>query len=145
MGKEGNRLEEVATGEVTDPDEVLIDYGSDEWESVIRPGLRGMTMTEIAARSGIERARLSRYLRPGATRRPPLATVEGLSNLAVGLAPPLPSCAYPGCSSVARRAPSLTCSERHRKGLSRLRAASLASLESGEATANSSSGSSDRR
>jgi hypothetical protein len=129
VGKEGNRLEEVATGEVTDPDEVLLDYGDDAWESVIRPGLRGTTMTEIAARSGIERARLSRYLRPGATRRPPLATVGRLRDLAVAVAPSRPACAYPGCLSAARRAPSLTCSERHRKGLARLRVANASSLE----------------
>ncbi len=37
VGKEGNRLEEVATGEVTDPDEVLTDYGDDNWEAVLLP------------------------------------------------------------------------------------------------------------
>jgi hypothetical protein len=42
VGKEGNRIEEVATGEVTDPDEVLIDYGSDEWDAVVLPVLRDM-------------------------------------------------------------------------------------------------------
>lgn len=40
VGKEGNRIDEVATGEVTDPDEVLIDYGDDEWEAVVLPILR---------------------------------------------------------------------------------------------------------
>jgi hypothetical protein len=42
VGKEGNRLEEVATGEVTDPDEVLIDYGDDSWERLILPVGRAM-------------------------------------------------------------------------------------------------------
>lgn len=38
-------MEEVATGEVTDPDEVLIDYGDDEWEAMVLPVLRGVTVT----------------------------------------------------------------------------------------------------
>ena len=48
VGKEGNRLEEVATGEVIDPDRVLIDYGTDEWEAVLLPVLRSATVTEVA-------------------------------------------------------------------------------------------------
>ncbi|MGO9964840.1 MAG: hypothetical protein ACLPUG_15625, partial [Acidimicrobiales bacterium] len=80
VGKEGNRIDEVATGEVTDPDEVLIEYGSDEWEAVVLPILRGATVTEIARRAGMDRAGLSDYLRVGSTRRPPKDTEYLLSG-----------------------------------------------------------------
>src|ERR1035441_10553001 len=56
-------IEAVADGEVTDPDEVLVDYGSDEWEAVVLQMLRGATVTEIARRAGMDRAGLSDYLR----------------------------------------------------------------------------------
>ena len=82
VGKEGNRIDEVATGEVTDPDEVLIDYGSDEWEAVILPILRGATVTEVARRAGMDRAGLSDYLRVTSPRRPPKKTQGRLRKLA---------------------------------------------------------------
>ena len=53
VGKEGNRLEEVATGEVTDPDEVLIDYGDDAWERIVIPAGRVIGMRQIGRKTGI--------------------------------------------------------------------------------------------
>jgi transcriptional regulator with XRE-family HTH domain len=101
----------------------------------------------VAARSGMERARLSEYL----TRRrllPPAETLEKLSLIAQSFARDELSgdgsgdangegngvlarhlaaregirrpCALPGCSELARRWSSVTCSERHRKGMARL-------------------------
>ena len=37
VGKEGNQLEEVATGDITNPDDVLTDYGDDAWDQLVRP------------------------------------------------------------------------------------------------------------
>ena len=53
VGKEGNRLEEVATGEVTDPDEVLIDYGNDAWDRTIVPAARLIGMRRISRETKI--------------------------------------------------------------------------------------------
>ena len=58
VGKEGNRLEEVATGEVTDPDEVLLDYGNDSWESLILPLGRSMGIRRLARETGLARSKL---------------------------------------------------------------------------------------
>ena len=124
VGKEGNRLEEVAIGEVTDPDEVLVDYGDDRWEAVVRRILRGATVTEIARRAGMDRARLSDYLRRRSPRRPPTETLALLSEIASALAVDRGErlCAVPSCSQPSRRWPSVTCSERHRKAVWRSKA-----------------------
>jgi hypothetical protein len=97
----------VATGEVTDPDEVLIDYGDDEWEAL--PVLRGVT--EVARRAGMARAGLSDYLRARSPRRPPVSTESRLRAVATalvadGVARP---CGFAGCSAWARPLPSTTC------------------------------------
>src|ERR1017187_3177858 len=115
VGKEGNRLEEVATGEVTDPDEVLVDYGSDEWEAVVLQMLRGATVTEIARRAGMDRAGLSDYLRLRSPRIPPIKVQTRLSAIAAQLVEDrsVRGCAMPDCQGWARPMPSLTCSERH--------------------------------
>jgi hypothetical protein len=123
VGNEGNRIDEVATGEVTDPDEVLIDYGSDEWEAVVLPILRSATVTEVARRAGMDRAGLSDYLRAGSRRRPPATNESRLRQVAAalvedGIARP---CDLAGCSAWARPLPSTTCSERHRIALHSLK------------------------
>jgi hypothetical protein len=117
--RRGNRIEEVATGEVTDPDEVLIDYGGDEWEAVVLPVLRGATATEVARRAGMDRAGLSDYLRIRARRRPPPATERRLCEIASAFLGEgvVRRCALSGCSAWARPLPSVTCSERHRNEL----------------------------
>lgn len=122
VGKEGNRIDEVATGEVTDPDEVLIDYGSDEWEAVVRPILRGTTVTEVARRAGMDRAGLSDYLRVRSPRLPPAQTRAKLTLVALALVgdESVRACVFPGCTAIARRWPSRTCSESHRRALARL-------------------------
>jgi hypothetical protein len=58
VGKEGNRLEEVATGEVTDPDEVLIDYSDDAWERLVLPVGRAMGIRTMALETGLARSKL---------------------------------------------------------------------------------------
>jgi hypothetical protein len=115
VGKEGNRLEEVATGEITDPDEVVIIYGSDEWAAVILPALRGATVTEVARRAGMDRAGLSDYLRQRSPRIPPLKVQTRLSAIAAKLVEDgtVRACAMPDCQGWARPRPSLTCSELH--------------------------------
>jgi hypothetical protein len=125
VGKEGNRIEEVATGDVIDPDEVLIDYGDDEWEAIVLPALRGATVTEISRRVGMDRAGLSDYLRVRSPRRPPTSTATRLREAAAaflseGLVRP---CAVSGCGAWSRPSPSSTCSERHRRALVRTSAA----------------------
>jgi hypothetical protein len=119
VGKEGNRIDEVATGEVTDPDEVLIDYGSDEWEAVVLPILRGATVTEVAKRAGMDRAGLSDYLRVRSPRVPSEHTRTRLTAVAVELVSEglVRVCRFPGCGIQARPWPSVSCSERHRRAL----------------------------
>jgi hypothetical protein len=58
VGKEGNRLEEVATGEVIDPDEVLVDYGDDAWDRLVIPAARTMGIRRLARESGLARSKL---------------------------------------------------------------------------------------
>jgi hypothetical protein len=63
VGKEGNRFEEVATGEVTDPDEVLIDYGDDAWERLVLPVGRRMGIRTMALETGLARSKLINLFR----------------------------------------------------------------------------------
>jgi hypothetical protein len=58
VGKEGNRIDEVATGEVTDPDEVLNDYGDDAWERLVLPVGRLMGIRRLAREAGLDRSQL---------------------------------------------------------------------------------------
>jgi hypothetical protein len=58
VGKEGNKVEEVATDEVTDPDEVLIDYGDDAWERLVLPVGRVMGICTMALETGLARSML---------------------------------------------------------------------------------------
>lgn len=70
----GKELQPAGGGgnrKVTDPHEVLNDYGDDEWEAVLLPVLRAATVTEIARRAGMDRAGLSDYLRARSPRTPP--------------------------------------------------------------------------
>jgi hypothetical protein len=125
VGKEGNRTEGVVTGEVTDPDEVLIDYADDEWEAVVLPALRRVTVIEISRQVGMDRAGLSDYLRVRSPTRPPASTANRLKEaaaafLADGLVRP---CAVAGCGAWSRPSPSSTCSERYRRALARTSAA----------------------
>jgi hypothetical protein len=69
VGKEGNRLEEVTTGEVTDPDEVLIDYSDDAWEELVLPAGRAMGIRRIARETGLDRSHLLKLFRALASPR----------------------------------------------------------------------------
>jgi hypothetical protein len=70
VGKEGNRLEEVATGEVTDPDEILIDYGDDTWEHLICPVGLLIGMRRIARDSQIALSQVADILHGRASPQP---------------------------------------------------------------------------
>jgi hypothetical protein len=81
IGKEGNRLEEVATGEVTDPDEVLIDYGDDAWERVVIPAGRLIGLRRISRETKIARSQLVDLFQGRA--RPQESTRELVTGAAV--------------------------------------------------------------
>jgi len=92
VGKEGNRLEEVATGEVTDPDEVLIDYGDDAWEHLVIPVGRSMGIRRIHRESGLALSQVAdlvhgRATPQLATRKLLLRTVTRWAATRSGLAP----------------------------------------------------------
>jgi hypothetical protein len=65
MGKEGNRVLERLTGEVTDTAEYRNRYGlrADRWEILIAPVLREMGSTEIARATGKSRSAIERAIR----------------------------------------------------------------------------------
>ena len=94
VGKEGNRLEEVAVGEVIDPDEVLTDYGDDGWQQLVVPIGRLMGIRRLARETGLDRSQLIDVFRERSLSRP--ATRELLTgtiaiwaaaNLGWGLSP----------------------------------------------------------
>jgi hypothetical protein len=69
-GKEGNKLLERLTGEVTDPADYRNDYGrrDDEWQLVLA-GIDRVGSASVARRAGVHRRTIER-LRGGATPRP---------------------------------------------------------------------------
>ena len=69
VGNEGSRFEEVATGEITDPDEVLIDYGDDSWERLVLPVGRAMGIHTMALETGLARSSSSICSRVGRRHR----------------------------------------------------------------------------
>jgi len=79
VGKEGNRIEEVATGEVLELEQVLVDYGDDEWESVILPAARVFGVRRLARETGLARSKLAAVLRGYASPR--LRTRVGVSQI----------------------------------------------------------------
>jgi hypothetical protein len=94
VGKEGNRLEEVGTGEVIDPDEVLTNYGDDGWQQLVVPIGRLMGIRRLARETGLDRSQLIEVFRARSLSRP--ATKELLTgtiatwaaaNLGCGLSP----------------------------------------------------------
>ena len=97
----------MATGEVTDPEEVLVDYGDDEWEAVVLPALRAATVTEIVRRLGMDRTALSDYLRSRSPRRAPESTRTRLSEIAWSLLDDavVRPCAVPVCRAWAGGSP----------------------------------------
>jgi hypothetical protein len=70
VGKEGNRIDDVATGEVTDPDEVLTDYGDDAWEQLVLPVGRFMGIRRIARVTRLDRSQLIEVFHGRAIARP---------------------------------------------------------------------------
>jgi hypothetical protein len=70
IGKESNKLEDVAEGAVSDSSDVYTEYPDprrDEWTTVVLPWLRAMPMRELVERSGLSRRALQ-MIRAG--RRP---------------------------------------------------------------------------
>lgn len=62
VGKEGNRIDEISTGEAFDPEEVLTDYGDDEWEQVVVPAARAFGIRRLARDTGLARSKLTNAL-----------------------------------------------------------------------------------
>jgi hypothetical protein len=53
VGREGNRTDEVATGEVVEPDEVLTEYGDYEWQRIPVPAARRIGGRRLARMAGL--------------------------------------------------------------------------------------------
>src|ERR1019366_8816710 len=75
VGKEGNRIDEVATGEVTDPDEILNDYGDDAWESLVLPVGRLMGIRRLSRETGLDRSQLIDVFQGRSNPRPTARTL----------------------------------------------------------------------
>jgi len=71
-GKEGNKLIERLTGEVTRPEEYRTDYGerADRWSLLLVPVLREMGAAKVAELTGFSRRAIERALRTGNPSRP---------------------------------------------------------------------------
>lgn len=83
IGKESNRLEEVAEQSLLDASVVYTEYPDprrDEWLSEILPKLKIMKLRDLIKLSGMSRAQLQR-IRSG--RRPHRRNQEGLKNIAI--------------------------------------------------------------
>ena len=88
VGKEANLIEEVASGVVSDEEDVLVEYkkvSDEEWERVFLPALREMNVRETAAAAGVSPSTFTR-IRAGA--RPHEATRDYLTRLAAQHARP---------------------------------------------------------
>lgn len=72
VGKEGNRVLERLTGEVTDVADYRNAYGSrgDRWSLLVRPVLREMGSTDVARRTGLSRSAVERAIRPADASTP---------------------------------------------------------------------------
>lgn len=70
IGKEGNRLDEIKTGELLDPDEIIIEYGSDFWEHLLVPAGRAFGIRRLSRLAGVSLSQLMELLSLRATPRP---------------------------------------------------------------------------
>jgi hypothetical protein len=84
VGKEANRLEERATGEVTDPAEYRVEYGGrvDRWSVLVVPVLQEMGAAEVARRTGRSRRAIERAIREARPTRPHTSTRAALTRTA---------------------------------------------------------------
>lgn len=62
VGKEGNRIDEISTGEVIDAEDVLIDYGDDSWERLVLPYGKAIGVRRLHRATGISLSQLSDLL-----------------------------------------------------------------------------------
>lgn len=69
IGKESNRLDEVAAGEITDPAEVITTFGTDEWDGLLAPVVQAMGALEVKRRGGGKREQVGSHLAYGTTPR----------------------------------------------------------------------------
>ena len=77
IGKESNKLEEVAEGRVPDTGDVYTEYPDqrrDEWATRILPILKAMPLSELIERSGFSRRALQ-MIRAGRRPNPDNGTV----------------------------------------------------------------------
>jgi len=103
VGKEGNRLEEVATGDVADPDEVLIDYSDDEWERLVCPAGRRIGIRRLSRATGLALSQIANLLSGRAVPRPATrelitGTVSAWTSSEIGQTP-LRDCAQPSMTN----------------------------------------------
>ena len=87
IGKEANRLEDVAAGLIHDPTEILNTYSDpqlDPWRTLVIPTLREFNTAEIAKRSGLDRRTIQRHLND--THYPRRAHRQTLTAIAADLA-----------------------------------------------------------
>jgi len=101
IGKEGNRLEERATGEITEPDQYRHVYGSrgNRFSTLVVPVFVRMPAQEIADAVGLTRRQVERIQRPGFAGRPHEGNRRALTTLAVRQARSeleLAGCTVPG-------------------------------------------------
>jgi hypothetical protein len=84
VGKEGNKLIERLTGEVTDADEYRVGYGSraDRWSTLVVPVLREMGAPEVARRTTRSRRAIERAIRLNHPTTPHPSTRAALSRAA---------------------------------------------------------------
>ena len=71
-GKEGNRLEKGAVGEIIRPDEALTDYGDDGWQQLVVPIGRLMGIRRLARETGLDPVSSSTSSENGRYRARPL-------------------------------------------------------------------------
>jgi len=72
VGKEGYRLEERSSGEVTDPAEYRVEYGSrvDRWSVLVVPVLQEMGAAEVTRLTGRSKRAVERAIRRSRPTRP---------------------------------------------------------------------------
>lgn len=89
-GKEGNKIIERLTGEVTDPSDYRTDYGgrADRWRTLVVPVLRSiqdyLETKGLAVRVGQHRRSVERVLRPDAPVTPHASTRGRYTTVAAG-------------------------------------------------------------
>ena len=81
VGKEANRLEDVATCVIQSVDEVMLQYGDpsrDVWKSDVLDGIKSFGLRSIARKTRLSRSTIQRIINQNT--RPRKSTIEALQN-----------------------------------------------------------------